>query len=68
VRPRRCQHVDTGIGSPLEEAPQVMAVCLERSAAVAGEERRNSEVRFVRLDIGHALSKSNHRGLDGCHG
>lgn len=35
------------VGGPLEEAAQVLAVCLEGSAAAARQERRRSELRFI---------------------
>jgi hypothetical protein len=39
VGPRRLEDVETDVGAPLEEGAQVVAVGLEGSAAVAGQER-----------------------------
>ena len=39
------------VGGPLEEAAQVVAVRLERPAAVAGKERDRSKLRLIELEL-----------------
>ncbi len=48
VRSRRGQHLEARVGGPLEEVAQILAVRLERSAAVAGQERCSRQLRLVR--------------------
>jgi hypothetical protein len=49
------------VGGPLEEAAKILAVCLERAAAVASQERRSSKLRLVEPGIVE-------RRLDRCGG
>jgi len=51
VRTARLEHGDPVVGGPLEEAAQVMAVRVERPAAVAGKERDRSKLRLIDLEL-----------------
>ena len=44
---RLASTLEAGVVRPLEEAAEVVAVRLERAAAVAGQERGCSELRLV---------------------
>src|SRR5919106_1622499 len=68
VRATRPEHGDALVGGPLEEAAQVVAIRLERPAAVAGKERNRSELRFIELEPGLGLSDRRRCRLDGGHG
>src|ERR687892_1153472 len=52
VRTARLHDGDAVVGGPLEEAAQVVAVLLERPAAVAGKERDRSKLRLIDLAPG----------------
>jgi hypothetical protein len=59
---------DAVVGSPLEEAAQVVAVHLERPAAVAGKERDRSKLRLIDVELEPGLPDGCRCGLDGGHG
>jgi len=50
VRTARLHDGDAMVGGPLEEAAQVVAVRLDRPAAVAGKERDRSKLRLIDLE------------------
>jgi hypothetical protein len=62
VRAGRRKHGNVVVGGPLEEASQVLAVGLEGAAAVARQERRGSELRFVERRI---VERRLHRRVGG---
>jgi hypothetical protein len=62
------EHGDAVVGGPLEEAAQVVAVRLERPAAVAGKERDRSKLRFIELEPGPGHAYRRRCRLDGGHG
>jgi hypothetical protein len=47
----RLQNSDAVVGGPLEEAAQVVAVRLERPAAVTGKERDRSKLRLIDIEL-----------------
>jgi hypothetical protein len=65
VRTIRPEHDDAVVGGPLEEAAQVVAVRLERPAAVAGKERHRSKLRLIELELDPGLPERCRCRLDG---
>jgi hypothetical protein len=59
---------DAVVGGPLEEAAQVVAVRLERPAAVAGKERDRSKLRLIDLELDPGCPDRCRCRLDGGHG
>ena len=55
VRTCRCEHLETDRCGPGEEEPEVLPIRLQRAAAVAGQERHCSQLRFVHLPTNEYL-------------
>ena len=51
VRPLRLQHGETDVGGPLQEAPEVEAMRIERSSVVASEEGGGRHLRFIETGV-----------------
>jgi hypothetical protein len=67
VRTARLQDGHAVVLGPLEEAAQVVAVRLERSAAVAGKERDRSKLRLIDLELDPGCPDRCRCRLDGGH-
>ncbi|HUP86228.1 MAG TPA: hypothetical protein VM143_11225 [Acidimicrobiales bacterium] len=64
------EHLEAVVGCPLEEDTKVVAVCLERSGSVPGEESRGREVGFVDGYVAQVVvaGDGTSRGVDSGHG
>ena len=59
------QDDDAVVGGPLKEAVQVLAVRLERPAAVAGKERDRGKLRLIDLELDPGRPQRRGRRLNG---
>jgi hypothetical protein len=68
VRTARLHDGNAVVGGPLEEAAQVVAVRLQRPAAVAGKKRDRNKLRLINLELDPGHPNRCRGRLDGGHG